>query len=47
MSREEVVQNALNIIKAAADGLQQLSSPEEAAARRGMTVAEMFGGKEA
>lgn len=38
--------NALNVIKAAAEGLKELSSPEEAAERRGITVAEMFGGKE-
>ena len=46
LSKSLGTSNALNIIKAAADGLQQLSSPEEAAARRGMTVAEMFVGKE-
>ena len=39
--------NALNIIKAAADGLQQISSPAEAAERRGLTGKEMFAGKEA
>ncbi|MDO4595902.1 MAG: 30S ribosomal protein S5 [Coriobacteriaceae bacterium] len=38
--------NGLNIIKAAAEGLKQLSSPEDIAERRGMTVAEMFVGKE-
>ena len=38
--------NGLNIIKAAAEGLKQLSSPEETADRRGLTVAEMFVGKE-
>ena len=38
--------NGLNIIKAAAEGLKQLSSPEETAERRGVTVAEMFVGKE-
>ena len=38
--------NGLNIIKAAAEGLKELSSPEDVAARRGMTIAEMFVGKE-
>ena len=38
--------NGLNIIKAAAEGLQQLESPEEIASLRGLTVAEMFHGKE-
>ena len=38
--------NGLNIIKAGVDALQQLSSPEETAERRGLTVAEMFVGKE-
>ena len=38
--------NGLNIIKAAAEGLKELSSPEEVAQRRGLTVAEMFVGKE-
>ena len=46
LSKSLGTSNALNIIKAAADGLQQLSSPEEAAERRGMTVKEMFVGKE-
>ena len=47
MSKSLGTNNALNIIKAAAEGLKQLSSPEEAAERRGLTVAEMFRGKEA
>ena len=38
--------NSLNIIRAAADGFQQLESPEQTAARRGLTVGEMFVGKE-
>jgi small subunit ribosomal protein S5 len=36
----------MNIIKAAAAGLKELSSPEETAERRGLTVSEMFTGKE-
>jgi small subunit ribosomal protein S5 len=39
--------NALNIVKAAAEGLKELESPSEAADRRGITVQEMFVGKEA
>ena len=39
--------NALNVIKAAAEGLKELSTPEMGAERRGMTVSEMFNGKEA
>ena len=38
--------NGLNMIKAAAEALKQLSSNEETAERRGLTVAEMFCGKE-
>lgn len=38
--------NALNAIKAAAEGLKQLDSPKMAADRRGLTVHEMFNGKE-
>ena len=38
--------NAMNIVKAAAEGLKELESNEAAAARRGMTVAQMFVGKE-
>lgn len=38
--------NGLNIIKAAAEALKQLSSPEETAERRGITVAQLFVGKE-
>ena len=47
LSKSLGTNNALNIIKAAAEGLKELSSPEMAAERRGLTVAEMFGGKEA
>ena len=38
--------NAMNMIKAAAEGLKQLSSPADVAERRGITVSEMFVGKE-
>lgn len=39
--------NSMNIVKAAAEGLARLESNESAAARRGMSVAQMFvGGKE-
>ncbi len=37
--------NALNIIKAAAEGLKGLTSPEQAAERRGLTTKELFAGK--
>ena len=39
--------NALNILKAAAEGLKELSSVEDSAERRGLSVKEMFVGKEA
>ena len=45
LSKSLGTDNALNIIKAAAEGLKSLTSPEEAAARRGLTVGEMFSGK--
>jgi small subunit ribosomal protein S5 len=47
LSKSLGTSNALNIIKAAAEGLKELSSPEDAAARRGISVNEMFRGKEA
>jgi small subunit ribosomal protein S5 len=46
LSKSLGTSNALNMIKAAAEGLKELQSPEETADRRGMTVAEMFVGKE-
>ena len=38
--------NAMNIVKAAAEGLKAMESPEQVAERRGVTVDEMFGRKE-
>ena len=46
LSKSLGTDNALNIIKAAAEGLKSLSSPAQAAERRGLTVSEMFIGKE-
>jgi small subunit ribosomal protein S5 len=46
LSKSLGTDNALNIIKAAAEGLKELSSPEETAERRGLTVGEMSVGKE-
>jgi small subunit ribosomal protein S5 len=47
LSKSLGTSNALNSIKAAAEGLKSLSGPEDTAERRGITVAEMFSGKEA
>ena len=38
--------NALNMVKAAAEGLKSLSSPQDVARRRGMTVGQMYGWEE-
>ena len=38
--------NALNMVKAAAEGLKSLSSPADVARRRGMTVGKMYGWEE-
>ena len=46
LSKSLGTDNAMNIIKAAAAGLKGLSSPQETAERRGITVSEMFVGKE-
>lgn len=46
LSKSLGTDNALNIVKAAADGLRQLASPTQVAERRGLTTSEMFLGKE-
>lgn len=38
--------NIMNVVKACAAGLQAMQSPEEVAARRGMSVGEIYGWKE-
>ncbi len=43
LSKSLGTSNALNIVKAAAEGLQQLKSPTEVARSRGKTVAEVYG----
>ena len=37
--------NSMNMVKAAAEGLKELSSPEEVAERRGMTIGAIYGKK--
>jgi small subunit ribosomal protein S5 len=43
LSKSLGTSNALNIVKAAAQGLQQLKSPQDVARARGKTVAEIYG----
>ncbi|MEI3376755.1 MAG: 30S ribosomal protein S5 [Coriobacteriales bacterium] len=45
LSKSLGTDNAMNIVKAAAEGLKELQSPERVAARRDMTVAEIYGKK--
>ncbi len=45
LSKSLGTNNALNMIKAAAEGLKELSTPAQVAERRGITVGEMFAGK--
>ena len=45
LSKSLGTSNALNIVKAAAAGLQDLKSPTEVARSRGKTVAEIYGKK--
>ncbi len=46
LSKSLGTDNALNVVKAAAEGLKSLSSASEVARRRGMSVAAMFGREE-
>ena len=46
MSKSLGTNNAMNIVKAAAEGLKQLSTPAEVAERRGMSVGQVFGWEE-
>ncbi len=46
LSKSLGTDNALNMVKAAAEGLKSLSSADEIARRRGMTVAEIYGWEE-
>jgi len=43
LSKSLGTSNALNIVKAAAEGLQQLKSPAEVARSRGKSVAQVYG----
>ena len=45
MSKSLGTDNAMNIVKAAAEGLKELSSADEVAARRGLTVGQIYGKK--
>lgn len=38
--------NVMNVVKATAEGLKNMQSPQDVAARRGMTVAQIYGWKE-
>ena len=46
LSKSLGTNNAMNIVKAAAEGLKQLSSPTDVARRRGVSVAHIYGWKE-
>lgn len=45
LSKSLGTDNAMNIVKAAAEGLKELQSPQQVAGRRDMTVAEIYGKK--
>jgi small subunit ribosomal protein S5 len=46
LSKSLGTDNALNMVKAAAEGLKSLSSPEQVAKRRGKTVGQVYGWEE-
>jgi small subunit ribosomal protein S5 len=46
LSKSLGTNNAMNIVKATAEGLKSLSSPQEVAARRDLSVAQIYGWKE-
>ena len=46
LSKSLGTDNALNMVKAAAEGLKALASPQEIAARRGKTVGQLYGWEE-
>ncbi|MCL2883245.1 MAG: 30S ribosomal protein S5 [Coriobacteriia bacterium] len=46
LSKSLGTSNAMNIVKAAAEGLKSLSSPEEVARRRNISIAKIYGWKE-
>jgi small subunit ribosomal protein S5 len=46
LSKSLGTDNALNMLKAAAEGLKSLSSPDAIARKRGMTVAQVYGWEE-
>ena len=46
LSKSLGTDNALNMVKAAAEGLKSLSSPDQIAAKRGLTVGQIYGWEE-
>ncbi|HET6497906.1 MAG TPA: 30S ribosomal protein S5, partial [Coriobacteriia bacterium] len=46
LSKSLGTDNALNMVKAAAEGLKSLSSPEDVARRRGKSVGQVYGWEE-
>ena len=46
LSKSLGTDNAMNIVKATAEGLKEMQSPEQVAQRRGMSVPDIYGWKE-